>query len=611
MKSFNRFQNVWFALGIALVLSFLLYANSLSGDFVADDKLVILQNPLLKGELSGFSQIFSTPYYYGQPHAGLYRPLTVASYNFNRLFASGPIGFHWFNIMLNALNGFLVWLIIFRLLNQKAAYGAMILFLFLPIHSEAVSSIVGRAELLAFLFGVWAWLLVQQKKYLWASIVFFLGLLSKETAVGFFLFFLYWWRWPERRTFKQVFFRSLYFLPSLAGYALLRFWVLGQYAVSVDHLMAYNPLKFAPFWPALWTSFKVFYLYLLKTFIPHSLSSDYSFDQIPVVANPFLSYEALTGMAILTAIFYLAIKKRNSLYGWSAALFLAAYFLISNWTIKIGTIMGERLMYAPSLGLAILAASAVKSLELKLKNYNLKLKIFNPKLSLLTLYFILLTLLVWYGYIIFNRNQDWQNETALLSSGYAASPRSVVSLTNMAFLAFSEQKYVEAIRWINQARAILPDHLPAVFLAGHAYKNTGDLKLAETSWLKVAELNSNYPAVYLSLGLLYYEQERWEEAEAIFQRGFQLEKTWSKAFPLALVKINRGRYQEAIQLIVEYFGVDPQKRELRFALGLAYLKQGDKTKAEFYLSQFREPNEKIEDYFKKVINQKVFKITEY
>ncbi len=83
MRFLTYHKNELIVLGLALCLSFILFANGLRGDFVADDKLVILQNPLVSGHLSDLGSIFVSPYYYGQPHAGLYRPLTVVSNNLN------------------------------------------------------------------------------------------------------------------------------------------------------------------------------------------------------------------------------------------------------------------------------------------------------------------------------------------------------------------------------------------------------------------------------------------------------------------------------------------------------------------------------------------------
>ncbi len=624
---------------ISLAISFLLYGNSIKGDFVSDDKLVILQNSLVSGNFSDLFKAFSAPYYHDKPNAGLYRPLTIASYNFNRVFSKSPVSFHLLNVILNAINGFLVFLLVSKLTSKRTAYFAAVFFMFLPIHSEAVSAIVGRAELLAFFFSVLSLLLILDKRYALASLLLLLGLLSKETASGFFLVFLYIWKFSPvrsslaevRRTralgasetsngIKQIFYNSLYFVPAIAIYAIMRASVLGKYFIGVDHLMAYNPLKFAPFFSSLWTSMKVFYLYLLKTVAPYQLSSDYSFNQIPVIQNPFLHYEVYIGAVTLAVLVYLAVKKRENVYGLSAGMFLLTYFLISNWFIKIGTIMGERLMYAPSLGLVILAATWIDKFvtargPVAPHPTGAHSRIARPwgpqSRHPFAIYFCLFLLLSWYGFIIIDRNKDWRSEKAILTSGYMASPNSVVSITNMAFLDFNDDNYLGASKWAEKALKIFPDHMPAIFLAGHAYKKLGDSRLAESAWLRVLELNPNYDGAHLSLGVLYYEQGRFSEAESILGKGFEFQKTWGKAFPLALVKINTGKHDDAIQLIISNFGENPEKRELKFALGLAYLKKGDKQKAEFYLSQVKDSNVSIEDYFKKVINQKVFKISEY
>ena len=85
----NR-KEIFVVLAVVFAISFGLYANSLGGDFVSDDKLVILQNPLVSGNFSDFFKAFGSPYYYNQPHSGLYRPLTIASHNLNKVFSLLP-----------------------------------------------------------------------------------------------------------------------------------------------------------------------------------------------------------------------------------------------------------------------------------------------------------------------------------------------------------------------------------------------------------------------------------------------------------------------------------------------------------------------------------------
>src|SRR3989344_4994781 len=156
---------------LAVVLSFALFGNGIGGDFVFDDTIVIVGNPFIGGQLEKFGEIFTTPYFAYQPRPGLYRPLTIASYSINAfVFGSSPASFHVVNILLHALTSFLAFVLLFRLSASRiASFAGFIFFMFLPIHTEAVTSIVGRAEILSLLFVIAALLFSLRQKYIFAS----------------------------------------------------------------------------------------------------------------------------------------------------------------------------------------------------------------------------------------------------------------------------------------------------------------------------------------------------------------------------------------------------------------------------------------------------------
>src|SRR5262249_40376921 len=60
---------------------------------------------------------------------------------------------------------------------------AMVFYVVHPAHTEAVTTIVGRSELFAACFFLAAWLLFRRGRTVWASLAFFLALLSKENAI--------------------------------------------------------------------------------------------------------------------------------------------------------------------------------------------------------------------------------------------------------------------------------------------------------------------------------------------------------------------------------------------------------------------------------------------
>lgn len=84
---------------------------------------------------------------------GSYRPLCVLTFRLNH-WACGlrPAAFHLVNVLLHALNTGLTLRVGRLLLPAPAASLAALLFAAHPVHTEAVSGIVGRADLLACLF---------------------------------------------------------------------------------------------------------------------------------------------------------------------------------------------------------------------------------------------------------------------------------------------------------------------------------------------------------------------------------------------------------------------------------------------------------------------------
>ncbi len=589
----------WTAALVAVVLSFVLFGNGIGGQFILDDDFVIAGNPLINYQLTDFWEIFVSPYHFNQPLSGLYRPLTIASYALNWFFSgNSPASFHVVNILLHALAVWLIFILIYHLFaNLSVASVTALLFMFLPIHVEDVTSLVGRAEILSLIFVVTAFYFIWRERYAVAATVFFMGLLSKETALSFLPMAVFWEAFYLRRSWRVTISKLWYFLPPLLIYGLLRWVALGKYILSNDATAIYNPIKFAPLLSGWWTSLKVFYLYLQKTFVPIGFSSDYSYNAIPLVSQPLFSWQTLVGLGILLLSGWLLIKKRSMAVGLGMAIFLSSYFVISNWFFKTGTILAERLMYLPSLGLVLIVASAMDPL-LKRKNWKI------------VTWVLLGVLLIWYGERTVDRNRAWLNEPNLFESAYATAPTSIVNMTNKAYLYYLSKEYGEAREMIDEVLAIAPDHLPAVNIAGHVYKKQGHLKEAEDFWKKSIGLRRDYLRAYASLGALYYENQYFQSAEEVLTEAVAIYPRWSEVFLLSLTKSAVGKYDEAIAVVEENFGKDPQK-ELKFALGVAYYKKGDNVQGEVYLKQVKDSSITLSEFLKTVQENKVFVVGEF
>ena len=132
---------------IPAVLALATFAQALANGRPADDA-VILANPLL-AHWHTLPTALASPWWHTTGH--LYRPLTLVTLGAEQLMTGGPLLSHAINIALNALIAALVTRMLFRLVTPAPAMMAGAMFAVLPSHTEAVATLVGRAELLAAL----------------------------------------------------------------------------------------------------------------------------------------------------------------------------------------------------------------------------------------------------------------------------------------------------------------------------------------------------------------------------------------------------------------------------------------------------------------------------
>uniref|UniRef100_A0A8C1Z676 dolichyl-phosphate-mannose--protein mannosyltransferase n=1 Tax=Cyprinus carpio TaxID=7962 RepID=A0A8C1Z676_CYPCA len=144
------------------------YWNSLFCGFVFDDVSAILDNkdlrpttPLQNLFLNDF---WGTPMSEERSHKS-YRPLTVLTFRLNYLFSElSSSSYHLLNVVLHAVVCVLFLHFCRLLLDRNTSLIAALLFAVHPIHTEAVTGVVGRAELLSSIFLLAAFLAYTKSK---------------------------------------------------------------------------------------------------------------------------------------------------------------------------------------------------------------------------------------------------------------------------------------------------------------------------------------------------------------------------------------------------------------------------------------------------------------
>lgn len=149
-----------------LLMPFVLYAPAIPGSRVWDDFFLIGQNPFYKSPallLEAFHH-----WLFLDPAAAYYRPIQNWSYFLDYLLWHQWLpGYHLHSILLHSLVGVVLWRLLRGLLTDEnlagmrwdcAAFGTAFVWVIHPAHNAAVAYISGRADSLAALLALSAWM---------------------------------------------------------------------------------------------------------------------------------------------------------------------------------------------------------------------------------------------------------------------------------------------------------------------------------------------------------------------------------------------------------------------------------------------------------------------
>ncbi len=142
------------AIGIA-VIALAAYWPQLDYRFVYDDESLIPNSEVICG--GPWFDCLTEPWWPpSQSMASLYRPVTTLTLRVNYAIAGlDPFGYRLTNAVLHAMCSAFVAVLALRLWKRTLpGWAAGLIFAVHPIHAEAVSMVVGRAELLAALFSI-------------------------------------------------------------------------------------------------------------------------------------------------------------------------------------------------------------------------------------------------------------------------------------------------------------------------------------------------------------------------------------------------------------------------------------------------------------------------
>jgi protein O-mannosyl-transferase len=454
------------AVALLLVLSLLPYANTPRGGFVFDDHQLIKQPLSRPGGVTPLGAL-TQPYWIIAPNARLWRPVTSATFAIDWKLSHGrPAFFHLINLLLHAGTTILLFFGLRRLgARPVLALGAASIFAVHPLHTEAVTWIAGRAELLAAGFALGA-LLLSLARTPWLAwltpLAGFLAVASKESAATLPLLLLFTRCGMTAREKRPAWNIVSASFGVVLIYLVLRRAVVGAWTGPQTPPID-NPMSGMGLFQRLPMVLDVSGRYLSLLFWPDRLSIDYSASVLTFVRG--VTIYAVFGAAALVALLLLAIRRHRNLIGWGAGFALLTFALTSNLPFVIGTIMAERLLYLPSAGLILVVVSAMAALArgMAVEARSVDATAASPpsvtplntrrrSLTGAVLPAFLVVVVVACCFRTWHRNQDYRNDVTLFTAALRTAPASPKIRTNLALWLYKANRYEEAI---TQARAAL------------------------------------------------------------------------------------------------------------------------------------------------------------
>ncbi len=510
-NSIAKGLRVYFMWGM-MVLAFLLYGNTLGHQYAFDDSIVITGNQFTKNGISGIKDLLTRDFFEGiygkktELTGGRYRPLSLVMFAVEyHFFGDNPFIGHLLNVLMYGFVGILLFLFLERLFAERSSpipYLTSFLFMLHPIHTEVVANIKSRDEILCLIFLLIALIAslkaVDTKKLgKWMSIAvvtYFLSLMAKETAITYlplFPLFMYVFR-KEQLKLHWPTFGAL--AVTAVAYMALRISLVGMIGGEDSSDIMENPFVNAPFLDKYATIFLILLKYFWLLVLPHPLTADYSFNQIPIVGWSNI-------WAILGLLFYLAIGIYAALKIWKkdwVALgifcYLAPLSITSNIVFNIGAPMAERFLFIPSIGFCLIVAMFLGKI-FEVKKVGGKLKINYLFLVLLGGIILLSTIKV------LTRNVDWYDNKTLFSKDVKTAPNSAKMLYYHGNVLLKE--YMATPK---------PENLPL-------------LDEAEKSFLRGLEINPEFIHLTYNLGNVYDQKKEPQKALKYLNRSLELKPT--------------------------------------------------------------------------------------
>ncbi|KAM9845751.1 protein O-mannosyl-transferase TMTC1 [Aulostomus maculatus] len=588
-------------------LCVLCYGNSLGGELVHDDVWAIVNNPDVRPG-SSLRSVF-TDDFWGKKMSDntshkSYRPLCILSFRLNVLLGGmAPLHFHVVNMCLHVVVTCLLLHTCERCVFKEShlAFVTALLFAVHPVHTEAVSGIVGRADVLACLLFLLTFLsyirsvgldisedslpsTISVASLLASLLLGTCAMLVKETGITVLgVCVLYdtlvlcrkplFHQLPGSRlrrlvhTCRPLIKRAAVVSAYVVVIMSVRLWLMGGSMPLFSEQD--NPASFSPH---LLTRFLT-YSFLLSfnawlLLAPAVLCYDWQVGSIPLVESlgdirNMATLLLATVMVALCIQCILSLQRQESREVLVGMLFLVFPFIpASNLFFRVGFVVAERVLYMPSMGFCILVVHGLSRLGSVVGRWGT---------TVLSVSVLLLLLL--FSWKTVQQNQVWLSREALFRSGIQTLPHNAKVHYNYANFLKDSGRHTEAIHHYSTALRLYPRHASAMNNLGTLTPNPEE---AERFYRKALDINPQHNRALFNLGNLLKSQGHEEEAEKLLRDSIHFGPYFADAYSsLASLYAEQKRFPEANDVYVKGIENCPDSSDLHNNYGVFLVDTGE------------------------------------
>lgn len=550
----NDFYNVdkkkeYVFLFFLILIVFVVYGNTINFGFVTDDYDQIVDDKKIK-KLQNLLDFFFSPIP-NSVSTQYYRPIFRLSLSVDYfIWKLNPTGYHLTNVFLYCVFLVCSFKFIKNFVNENLiVFLISLLFTVHPTHSETVSWVAARNEILMGIFFVLSCICFikfskngDKRNLMFSYISFIMAILSKETAIVLPVILFFYEIFFNNTNIKKKILIFFPYLVFLVFYTILRM-------ILLDSPFG-DP---APIVKRLYTFFLIEKEYIKLLVLPLNLKVIY-YNLIPY--PPKVSFNLLFSIALFVffTLFMLYYYKRDKVVS-----FFMLFYLLTNLPasgllaiIRVSPI-ADRYLFLPSLGFIIFTIQLFKKRILKEKIFNYSI-------------IILICVIITFSLVTVKKNKDYQNNFFYLSKMVEHAPDYYEGLNGLGVEFLNRGDFINAEKFFLKAIELsVPDTFRVYLNLGTLYTKMNNIEEAKKSFIKVIENekdNELKSIAFYNLSIIYFNEGDFNSAEYYIKKSIELDNNNANFYNnLGVIYFTKGEIEEAKKMFLKALTIDPEHED--------------------------------------------------